>query len=186
MNIRNFLHLGRKKNKKGIQVEKINKQKSPRLGEMAAGNLTAAAQTVSQMMDQNNLTTKILAVQDGISSTVLVDYAVKMAHKLDCEIIALDISSEPLMYKGDRRERETNRFFQRAQKSAETMRLKAEVLGVKCRHIVEIGNQEEIIKALSQEDKSIRYVLTKPEHEQLNADKRQVRVPVFDLTCSRL
>jgi len=186
MNMRRFFSLGRKRDKKGIQVEKINKQKLPEIGEMAAGNLTAATHAVNQLMEEQQLSIKILAVQDGTSSPVLVDYAVKMAHRLDCEIIALDVSDEPLAYDGERRRRETTRFFQRAQRSAEAMLLKAEAMGVKCRHIVEIANPEELIKALSQEDKSIRYVLTKPPQEELGTDQRKARVPVFDLNCSRL
>lgn len=186
MHIRNLFHFGSKRTKKGIQIEKVNKQKAPVIGEMAAGNLTVATQTLSQVIDQRHVSIKILAVQDGVSSSVLVDYAVKMAHKLDCEIIALDVSDEPLTFEGERRKRETTRFFERAQKGAETIQLKAEALGVSCRHIVQIGNQEETIKALSHEDKSIRYVLTKPEHEQLSTQKQKARVQVFDLSCSRL
>ncbi len=181
-----FFFFGRKKDSKSVQVEKINKLKSPELGEMAAGNLTAASNSISQMMDQQNMMTKILMVQDGNSSTVLVDYAVKMAHKLDCEIVALDVSSEPLIYEGERKKRETNRFFQRAEVNAKTILIKADSLSVKCKHVAKIGDQDETIKTLSQEDKCIRYVLTKPDQEQLEADQQRVRVPVFDLSCSRL
>jgi len=186
MDIRKFFSLGIKRDKKAIQIEKINKKKLPEVGEMAAGNLTAATNAMTQLIEEQQLSIKILAVQDGTYSPVLVDYAVKMAHRLDCEIIALDVSDEPLAYDGERRRRESTRFFQRAQRSAEAVLLKAEVMSVKCRHIVEIANPEDTIKALSQEDKSIRYVLTKPIQEQLGADQRQVRVPVFDLNCSRL
>lgn len=186
MHIKDFFSFGKKKAPKEFQVEKLNRQKPVAVGEMAAGNLTAASDDIANMMAQQNMVTKILAVQDGEHSTILVDYAVKMAQKLDCEIIALDVSEEPLQHSGPRREREINRFNQRAQQNAETLRLKAETMGVKCKHITQVGNQEEIIKALSQDDKSIRYVLIKPAQEQVSVNKRQVRVPVVDLNCSSL
>ena len=182
----NFLVFGRKKDRNGIGVKRIKKQKSPELGEMAAGNLTKASNTISQLMDQQDMPTKILVVQDGTSSTILDDYAVKMAHKLDCEIVALDVSNEPMMHEGERRNREISRFIQRAQRSVETIQLKAAAMGVTCTHIVKIGDQEETIKALSEEDKCVRYVLTKPVQEQLGPNQRSARVPVFDLSCSRL
>jgi hypothetical protein len=59
-------------------------------------------------------------------------------------------------------------------------------MGVRCRHLVEIGNQEQIIKALSRDDAGIRYVLLKPAQEYVTADRRQARVPVVDLNCSSL
>lgn len=182
----NFLVFGRKKDRKGILVKRIKKQKSPELGEMAAGNLTGASNTISQILDLQDMPTKILVVQDGINSTILEDYAVKMAHKLDCEIVALDVSNEPMMHDGERRNREISRFIQRAQQSSETIQLKAAAMTVTCTHIVKIGDQEETIKALSQEDKCIRYVLTKPVQEQLGLNQQPARVPVFDLSCSRL
>jgi len=186
MKMKSFFSFSRKKTEPGVLIEKINKQKSVSVGEMASGNLKAATETLTMAMTQQNQSIKILTVQDGIHSQVLTDYAVKMAHKLDCEIIALDVSEEPLGYEGERRKRETTRFFDRAQKGAEIIQLKAEAMGVKCRHIVKIGNQEETIKALSLEDNSIRYVLTKPEQEQLSDQKRKARVQVFDLSASRL
>lgn len=184
MELRRLLFFGRKK--KDIRVKKINKVKAPDIGEMAAGNLSAGSNSIAQMIEQQNMMTKILVVQDGATSTVLEDYAVKMAHKLDCEIVALDVSNEPLMYEGERRQRETNRFYQRAEQSAKSIHIKAEALSVKFQHITKIGDQDETIKTLSQEDKSIRYVLTKPQQEQLEADQKRARVPVFDLSCSRL
>lgn len=184
MNLRNLLLFG--KRKKNVQVKKINKLKSPDIGEVAAGNLSAVSNSISQMMEQQNMMTKILVVQDGRNSAVLEDYAVKMAHKLDCEIVALDVSNEPLLYDGERKQRECNRFLQRAEQNAKSIHIKADALGVKFKHVAKIGDQDETIKTLSQEDKCIRYVLTKPLQEQLGSNQNRARVPVFDLSCSRL
>lgn len=184
--MKNFLNFGRRKPRQDSQGEILHRENSPKEKELAAADLNVTSGTLSGSVDQRFQSTKILTVQDGNCSSSLVDYAVKMAHKLDCEIIALDVSEEPLVYEGERRTRETNRFHQRAQRSAETLQLKAEAMGVKCKHVIQIGNQEDTIRALSQEDKTIRYVLTKPAQEQLSTDQRQVRIPVFDLSCSRL
>ena len=64
--------------------------------------------------------------------------------------------------------------------------LKAESMGVKCKHIAQVGNEEEIIKALSREDTCIRYVLTAPRQEQVRDQAKKARVQVFDLKASRL
>lgn len=186
MNMKNWLNFGRGKDRDPVQVLNVNKSESLVTDGASAGNSKAAVMTLSREMEEQNQSIKILAVQDGVHSQVLTDYAVKMAHKLDCEIVALDVSDEPLSFDGDRRQRETNRFYARANRSAETLQLKAEALGVKYRHIVRVGKQEEVIKALSSEDRSIRYVLTKPEQAQLENQQRRARVQVFDLNCSRL
>ena len=166
MHIKNFFGFGKKEANESIKIEKVNRQQPT--AAMAAGTQAEGPQNLNEMMDKRSTATKILAVQDGDHSSVLVDYAVKMAQKLDCEIIALDVSEEPLGFSGERREREINRFHQRAQSHAETIQLKAEAMGVKCTHVVRIGNQEETIKALSMEDKGIRYVLLKPAQEAGN------------------
>ncbi len=186
MYLTKLLNLARRKAGDTIAVGKEAPMTSREVEDMATKNLTDNSQSITQMSAQQSTATKILTVQDGDHSTVLVDYAVKMAQKLDCEIIALDVTDEPLNYTGERRAREINRFRQRARRNSETLHLKAEAIGVKCTHLVEIGNQEQIIKALSKEDAGIRYVLLKPAQEYVTADRRQARIPVVDLNCSSL
>ncbi len=72
-----WMHLGRKKNEK-VNVTKI-KKKNIAMGEMAAGNQTAAASALEQMLAQKNASTKILVVQDGDYLAQVTDYALKMA-----------------------------------------------------------------------------------------------------------
>ncbi len=184
MYLKKLLNLGRRKAGDSNEMGNEHLIISQEVEDMATPNLTDTAHGATTV--EHNTTTKILTVQDGDHSSLLVDYAVKMAQKLDCEIIALDVTEEPLNFTGERREREISRFQQRARRNAETLRLKAEAIGVKCRHVVEIGNQEQIIKALSKDDAGIRYVLLKPAQEFVNADRRQARVPVVDLNCSSL
>lgn len=186
MYLKKLLQLGRRKAGDDIEIGDLGRGISEEVEKMATKNQKDSPQSLAQSAMQPNSTTKILTVQDGDHSTVLVDYAVKMAQKLDCEIIALDVSEQPLEHTGERREREIGRFQQRARRNAETLQLKAEAIGVKCTHLVQVGKQEEIIKALSREDAGIRYVLLKPAQEYVTADRRQARVPVVDLNCSSL
>jgi hypothetical protein len=184
MYLKKLLTLGRRKAGDTNEIGNEHLIISQEVEDMATHTLTDSTHGIETV--EQDSATKILTVQDGDHSSVLVDYAVKMAQKLDCEIIALDVTEAPLNFTGERREREIGRFQQRARRNAETLHLKAEAMGVKCRHVVEIGNQEQIIKALSKDDAGIRYVLLKPAQEYVNADRRQARVPVVDLNCSSL
>ena len=179
-----WISLGRKKNEK-VNVTKIKKINIG-MGEMAAGNQTAAANALEQMLAQKNATTKILVVQDGDYLSQVTDYALKMAQRLDCEIIALDVTDSPLQFSGERRVRESSRFQERARLSAANFTLQAESQGVNIKHIMEIADPEEIVARLSAEDVGIRYVLTKPDQESLRANQERPQVPVYDLNCSRL
>jgi len=184
MYLKKLLNLGRRKTGDANEIGNEPLTISQEVKDMPAQNLTDSTHGITTV--EQDTTTKILTVQDGDHSSLLVDYAVKMAQKLDCEIIALDVTEEPLNFTGERRQREIGRFRQRARRNAETLHLKAEAMGVKCRHVVEIGNQEQIIKALSKDDAGIRYVLLKPAQEYVSAERRQARVPVVDLNCSSL
>jgi hypothetical protein len=125
-------------------------------------------------------------VQDGDYLPQVTDYAVKMAQRLDCEIIALDVTNAPLLFSGERRERETERFFEKAAQGAAQFSLHAEGQGVKMKHVMEVADPEAVISKLSAEDAGIRYVLTKPDTASPRAKQEEAQVPVFDLNCSRL
>ena len=184
MSFIDWFKLGMKSNK-NVNVEKLKKEVVDP-GAMASGNPSAAADAISQMVDQQNMPAKILMVQDGDYSQQVTDYALKMAQRLDCEIIALDVSEVPLQFSGDRQEYEIQRFYEQAEKSAKTFELQAEAMGIAVDHRMEIDDQEKVIAGLSKKDAGIRYVLTKPDHEVLSANEESVQVPVFDLNCSRL
>ncbi len=179
-----WFKLGKDKNKT-VNVVKL-KEEAIGHGAMAAGGPAAAARAMSKMVDQKTAPAKVLMVQDGVYSQKVTDYALKMAQRLDCEIIALDVTDDPLQFLGERRERESNRFYERAKKSADSFSLQADSMGITTKHVMEVGDQEEVIAKLSKQDAGIRYVLTKPEQEILEANADRVQVPVFDLNCSRL
>ena len=184
MGFANWFTLGMKKNK-DVNVEKI-KTKSIDIGAMAAGSPAEAAGSLARMLYQKNAPTKVLMVQDGEYMQQVTDYALKMAQRLDCEIIALDVTDRPLQFSGDRRTRETDRFMDMARHNSKIFASLAQARGIKVEHKMDIGVPEEVIARVSAEDVGIRYVLSKPEENAARADQERVHVPVFDLHCSRL
>ncbi len=183
MGFMDWMKLGTKE--KDVNVTKI-KDTTVGIGEMAAGSPCDAHDAIERMMAQKNATTKVLMVQDGDYLTQVTDYAMKMAQRLDCEVIALDVTDIPLQFSGERKEREIARFQERAKHNSETFTREAEAKGVKVVHIMEVADPEESIARLSAEDAGIRYVLTKPDQESIRANKERAQVPVIDLNCSRL
>lgn len=116
----------------------------------------------------------------------VTDYALIMANRLDCEIIVLDVSAQPLQFSGDRKARETERFMDIARENGEKFSLQAEARGIVAEHIVEVGDPEAVIARVSADNAGIRYVLSKPAEEALQKDQEHAHIPVFDLHCSRL
>ncbi len=182
MGFTDWLGLGKKKNK-GVDVQKIKKQ-SVDMGAMATGS-SSAVEALGRMVDQNTAPAKILMVQDGEYMPQVTDYALRMAQRLDCEIIALDVTDKPLHFSGDRMQRESNRFIDMAKQNAERFTIQAQAQGIQVQHIIDIAKPEAVIARVSATDAGIRYVLSKPEGETATADQRP-HVPVFDLHCSRL
>ncbi len=184
MGFTDWFALGMKKNK-DVNVEKI-KTKSVDMGAMAAGSPSEAAGALARMMDQKNAPTKVLMVQDGEYMQQVTDYAMKMAQRLDCEIIALDVTDKPLQFAGDRKKRESERFMELAQQNADKFMAQATARGIKVEHVMDIGVPDEVVARVSAADAGIRYVLSKPEGDAARADQARAHVPVFDLHCSRL
>jgi hypothetical protein len=184
MGFTDWFALGMKKNKE-VNVEKV-KAKSVDMGAMAAGSPSEASGALARMMAEKNAPTKVLMVQDGEYMQQVTDYAMKMAQRLDCEIIALDVTDKPLHFSGDRKRRESERFMELAQQNADKFTAQATARGIKVEHIMDIGNPDEVVARLSSEDAGIRYVLSKPESDAARVDQERAHVPVFDLHCSRL
>lgn len=171
-----------KNKKKDVRVKKLQEE-SIDIGEMAAGHPTGAAAAIRRMMEQKNGPTKILVVGDGRYSSKLSDYSLKMAQRLDCEIVALNVSDAPLQYTGERKETETALFYEKAESNIAKFTEQADAMGVIVEYVTVIGDQEKAISELSAKDPTIRYVLTEPEYQ---GEEGRVQIPVFDLACSRL
>lgn len=184
MGFSDLFKFGSKKNP-DVNVQKI-KEQSVDIGAMASGSPSEAAGALGKMMDQQNAPTKILMVQDGHHMQQVTDYAMKMAQRLDCEIIALDVSDKPLQFSGDRKARETERFMDMAKENGKQFSIQAKARGIAVEHIMNIGDPQEIIARVSADNVGIRYVLSKPAEEALQKDQAHAHIPVFDLRCSRL
>jgi hypothetical protein len=165
------------KNKnEGVNVVKLPEEDIG-IGEMAAGYPTGAAASIKRMMDQTNGPSKILVVGDGRYSKRLRDYSLRMAQRLDCEIVALNVSETPLPFVGERANAESmvtgtplNNMGQFIEQS--------QIMGVNVVPIMETGNLEKVIAQLSAQDPTIRYVLTEPEYE---SEKGIEDIPFLDL-----
>lgn len=184
MGFTDWFALGLKKTKQ-VNVKRI-KEESVDMGVMAAGSLTSGADILARMVDQRNAPTKVLMVQDGEYTTQITDYAMKMAQRLDCEIIALDVTDKPLQMTGDRRTREVDRFMEMSRINAAKFTMQAMDCGIKVEHVMDVSDPQEAIARVSAADAGIRYVLTKPNEEAVRADQERPHVPVVELRCSRL
>lgn len=138
------------------------------------------------MSHNNDIHTKILTVLNGETYDQLIDYALTMAFRLDCEIVALDVTDEPLKFSGKKRQFEVNRFYEEAQFNSEKFLSRAESMGIVFHHIIKLGYQDDIIEELIVQDPCIRYVLTNPEQETVDSEQEQTQIPVFYLSSSRL
>lgn len=184
MGFTDWFGLAIKKNKV-IDVKKIKKQNVD-MGAIAAGRRSVTAEAHDRMVDQNNVPTKVLMVQDGEYIPEVTEYALKMAQRLDCEIIALDVTDKPLQFSGDRKQRESDRFIETARMNAARFTSQARAQGIHVEHIMDVASPEDVVARVSGADVGIRYVLSKPEGKTVTANQQRTHVPVFDLHCSRL
>lgn len=168
-----------------VKVVKV-KEESVDIGSMAASSPSAASEQLSRMMEQQRLPIKILVTGTGSYSAKLTDYSLKMAQRLDCSIVVLDVTDEPLRHSGDRRKQEEERFIARSKDSITSFSKKAEAMSIDFSHFTKIEEPEKAIAQLSNEDAGIRYVLTEPEESATAEGREEAHIPVFDIACSRL
>ncbi len=174
--------IARKGWKQHIGIFKV-REESIEMGSMASCHPASGAAAIRKMMDQKNSPTKILVVGNGAFTDRLADYCLKMAQRLDCAIVALNVTDSALQYSGQKQEEEIALFYESSEKKIKQYMEKADVMEVKVVHIMKVGNLERAISQLSAEDAGIRYVLTEPEYR---GEEVRVQIQVFDLACSRL
>lgn len=184
MGFTDWLGLEMKKNKE-VSVEKV-KTESIDMGAMAAGSPSEAATALSRMLAQRNSLAKVLVVQDGVYTVQVTEYAIKMAQRLDCEIIALDVSDKPLQFCGERKIRESDHFIETARKNGAQFVLQAKNKGVTAKHVMDIGKPEEIIARIRETDAGIRYILSRPKNLKVGRETDNDPVPIFSLRCVRI
>ncbi len=167
-----------------INVTKIP-QKSIADGTMAAAGLSGAAEDLAHILKQRQASPQILVVGSENFSKNLVEYALKMGQRLDCQIIAVNTTSLPSSLNKEQYQKAREQFFTAATKAGVRLTELAESIGTSVKHCMEIGTEEEIIHELAAENPGIRYVLTEPEDNNI-ADQDTTQIPVFDLACSRI
>lgn len=163
---------------KDVNVTKVKKE-SIDIGMQAAGNMKEAVGALGRMLDQSTTTSKVLMVQEGEYNEKVIDYACKLSQRLDCGIIALDVLKINKKFNAERKKRELDRFVDVSDKNYSTFKARATAKGIKVEHITKVGNVDEVIANLQEEDAGIRYVLSAP-------TEASNHIPVYDLTCSKL
>ena len=164
---------------KNVNVEKI-KEESIDMEMQAAGNLTEATGALGKLLQQTKLPSKILVVNDeDVYNDKVVNYAYKLAQRLDCEITVLDTVEISNKFGTDRKQRELTKFTEASNKNYMAFKAKAIASGIKISHLTKVGNLDSIVAAIKEEDIGIRYVLSSPINKEEN-------VRVYDLKCSKI
>lgn len=174
--------IARKGGKQRIRICKVQEE-SIEMGSMASCQPASGVAAIRRMMDRKNSLTKILVVGNGAFTDQLADYSLKMAQRLDCAIVALNVTDSALLYSGQKQEEKIALFYEASEKNIKQYMEKADAMGVKVVHIMEVGDQERAISQLSAQDAGIRYVLTEPEYQ---GEDCRGQIPVFDLAYSSL
>ncbi len=167
-----------------INVTKVP-QKSIADGTMAAGDMSGAVENLSQVLKQQQAAPQILVVGTENFSINLVEYALKMGKRLDCQIIAVNATTLPLTLTKEQHERAKDLFFTNAAKAGAKFSELAASIGVSFTHSMEINEEEQIIREVAANNPGVRYVLTEPEPKDADS-LNTAQIPVFDLACSRI
>jgi len=133
------------------------------IGEMAAGHPTGAAAAIKRMMEQKNGTAKILVVGDGRYSKKLRDYSLKLAQRLDCDIVALNVAESPLPFAGGKPGTEVGMFPEPQANNLGQFIEQSQAMGVNVKPVMQPGDREQVIAELSAQDPTIRYVVSEPD-----------------------
>lgn len=173
-----------KRARKDIKVTKVA-TKSISDGSMAASNPASASENLGAVLRQQQSAPQILVVGAAKFSSNLVQYALKMGQRLDCQIVAVNAITLPLSLTKEQREQAKEEFHTMATKAGVQFSELADSIGVSLNHLMRIGDEEEIIHEVAEQYPGVRYVLTEPEVE-CTPDQEAPQIPVFDLACSRI
>jgi hypothetical protein len=176
------------KNKKDSKI-KVKKRKQNILQDTAAAAAFAEAgehDTARSMITESADKRKILVIGLGdCFSDQLTQYAIGMAKRLGFELLALNVTEEPLALPMDKRAEAIEIFRENSQKNAVSLQKLAEDQNITFSHHVEIGPQDEVVDRLYVRHAGLRYVLIEPDPEVVKEAKGQIDIPVVDLGCYR-
>lgn len=175
-----------KKNKKNEKVQ-VSKQRQNVLRDAAAAAAFAEAgehEIARSIIDKpkGKRTILVIGCEDRFSE-VLVEYSLSMAKRLGFELLALNVTDTPLSMPAAKREEATVLFNNSSAENVAVFQEQAAKNGVAVNHLVEVGEQDEIVEKLRAKYPGMRYVLIEPDPEVAKKANGKVTVPVFDLAC---
>ena len=177
----NFFKSGKAQPDKN-KASKVFQESSAEGGSMAADGLSGTAENI--FLNPQETGPQILVVGTENFSKNLVEYALKMAKRLDCQIIAVNATTPPPTLPDEQRQHSKELFFKNAAKAGALFSELADSISVSLTHLMEIGTEEHIIHDITSKNPGIRYVLTEPKLKD-DDDPNAAQIPVFDLACSR-
>lgn len=141
--------------------------------------------TVSSMVEVKKAVPKILVVSGDSFSRPLMEYALKMAQRLDFEIISLSVNEAILSLSGAERERAEARFCEQAKRSAADFAGRGREMNVRVTSVIDINEKKQAIAELEEQEPAIRYILSEPDPQRAGKSGDRMVNPVFNLVCSR-
>ena len=137
------------------------------------------------MVEVKKTVPKILVVSGESFSRPLMEYALKMAQRLDFEIISLNVNEEILSLSGVERERAEARFYEQAKRSAADFAGQGREMNVRVSSIIDVNDKQQAITELEEQEPAIRYILSEPDPQRTGGSGDRMVNPVFNLVCSR-
>ncbi len=177
------MKLFKKDNKKAKETRKEGPRKTLETSAMAAAFAEAGEhEEARRILESSTLPCKkILVISAGTSfSQQVMDYAVKMAKRLNCPIMAANIyesSHGILNFLGDSNKQA---FRQAAEENISEFRGLAEKNGIEFEHTVRFGDSDQVVDEIYREQAgNISYVVTEPDPELVESSGEAVSIPVF-------
>ncbi|HIJ78331.1 MAG: hypothetical protein OEY01_03915 [Desulfobulbaceae bacterium] len=171
-----------KKNKQEVKVTE-HKHSTVQNAAVAAAFAEAGEHETARSMITTPAGKRSLLVigrEDSFSS-ILTDYAVNMAKRMNAEMISLNFSEEPLAQADSEQTAAVENFRINSEANVATLKTKAEQAGIAFSHLVEIGDEKSVLKKMHAKFPQVRYVLTEPDVEAVQEAKGLVTVPVCDM-----
>jgi len=127
---------------------------------------------------------KILVVSGDSFSDQLIEYALKMAQRLDFEIITLNVNETIVSLDQAEQERARAAFYETAREATRLFTERGEAWNVSVTSVIDINEAQKAIKALEKQEPGIRYILSEPDPKRKKGANRQSPNPAFNLVTS--
>lgn len=121
----------------------------------------------------------MLSTEDHFSN-ILINYAFGMAKRLNCEVIAINVTEVPRSLPEREKGRAIAIFEEAAKKNSESLIKMADSEGIKITHLVKIGDPEKVADKLHASCPDIRCVVREP--EKTDAEYVDELIPVYCFT----